>query len=355
MEDALLDPESRLTVLRRAARSLLSATAIDEAAQRLANLVVPDFADWCAVDRATGPRAWERVAVAHADPQKVRLALELEERYPPDPEQDRGVPHVLATGQAELGEEITDELLVQSAHDEEHLRILRELGLASYAVLPIALEGEVAGALTVVQSESKRRLTEQHLPALEDLATLAALAMKNAALAEARTKALGEANEQARRLRQVVDNLPDLAWTAEADGTIDYYSPRWAEYLGAHPAELQKRGWDGAMEPQHLEALRASWQSALAHGEPFELELQMRGADGTPRWFRCRAAPLADDDGEVERWFGITADIDELKRVAALMEAVKAQSDEAARLIERLRAERDEAREALASRQREET
>ena len=56
------------------------------------------------------------------------MAEEIAERYPPDPHADRGVHHVLRTGESELWPDIPDALIVEAARDEEHLRLIRELG-----------------------------------------------------------------------------------------------------------------------------------------------------------------------------------------------------------------------------------
>ena len=68
----------------------------------------------------------QRVAVAHVDPEKVALAARAAERYPADPRADRGVHQVLRTGASQLWPEITDEMIVAAAHDEEHLRLIRD-------------------------------------------------------------------------------------------------------------------------------------------------------------------------------------------------------------------------------------
>ena len=84
----------------------------------VANLTVPDLADWCAVDIIEEDGSLERLAVAHQDPEKVALAYELQKRYPPDPEAPYGMPNVLRTGEAEMMAEIPEELLEQAARDE---------------------------------------------------------------------------------------------------------------------------------------------------------------------------------------------------------------------------------------------
>jgi serine phosphatase RsbU (regulator of sigma subunit) len=134
--------------------------------------------DWCTVDLADegGIRS---VAVAHAQPEKVRLAEELRERYPPDPDEPTGLANVIRTGHPELYSRIPEELLTAGARDEEHLRILRELGLTSAMVVPLRAHGRTLGAITFVSAESGRRYTEADLAFAQELAGHAALAIDN--------------------------------------------------------------------------------------------------------------------------------------------------------------------------------
>jgi signal transduction histidine kinase/ActR/RegA family two-component response regulator len=150
--------------------------------QRVASLSVPTFADWAVVDMAEGGGRSRRLAVAHSDPSKLELALELNRRYPPDREAPHGVPNVLRTGRSELMGEITDAMLVSGARDEDHLRILRELGLKSYICVPLLVRGETLGVLSFVSAESGRRYDEHDLAVAEDLASRAAIAIENARL-----------------------------------------------------------------------------------------------------------------------------------------------------------------------------
>src|SRR5690606_24300774 len=131
-------------------------------------------------------------------PHKVQLAHELHRRYPPQPDAPHGVPHVLRTGLPELASEIPDELLVQSAYDEEHLAIARELGLKSYMVVPICSANRVLGAVSFVTAEATRRLDEDDLRLAEQLCNCAAIAIENARLY--RVAELARENERASRV-----------------------------------------------------------------------------------------------------------------------------------------------------------
>ncbi|HWG47207.1 MAG TPA: PAS domain S-box protein [Gemmataceae bacterium] len=174
--------EHVLRFLADASAALAEVVDYESTLQKVAHLAVPFFADWCTVDLAEMDGSVRRLAVAHVDPSKVSLAQELARCYPPDPNAPRGVHNVLRAGQSELMSDIPDSLLSQGAQDEEHLRILRELGLKSYMCVPLKVRGKMLGVLSFVMAESGRRYQAEDLALAEDLAHRAAVAVENARL-----------------------------------------------------------------------------------------------------------------------------------------------------------------------------
>jgi signal transduction histidine kinase len=171
--------------LAEASSALGALTDVDSALQNVATLAVPDFADWCAVDMADGDGGLRRVAVAHVDPAKVRLAHEIHRRRPPDPNAPTGVPQIIRSGRSELVADITDPMLVDGIKDPELHAIMRELGLRSYIGVPLTVRGKTLGAITFIAAESGRRYDAADLAAAEDLARRAAVAVENAQLYQA--------------------------------------------------------------------------------------------------------------------------------------------------------------------------
>ncbi len=149
--------------------------------EQISRLAVPAIADWCVVDLVEDETI-RRVSIAHADPAKERLADELQKRYPADPHAPTGVPNVVRTGRSEWHPDITDAQLSAAARDPDHLRILRELGIKSYVIVPIASREQVFGTIALVTSESGRRYSEADVRLAEDLARRAATAIENARL-----------------------------------------------------------------------------------------------------------------------------------------------------------------------------
>ena len=193
--------------LAEASRVLAGSLDVQETLRAVARLAVPEIADWCAVDLAEGDDI-ERVAVAHVDPARVELAHELQRRYPPDPRANTGVHGVLRHGIAELYPEITDEMLMASARDAEHLEAVRSVGLRSAMLVPMRVRDHVLGVLSFVSAESGRRFDEHDLQLAEDLALRAAGAVENARLYE--TAASIAATLQSSLLPPVLPEIPAI-------------------------------------------------------------------------------------------------------------------------------------------------
>ncbi|MDX2052856.1 MAG: PAS domain S-box protein [Polyangiaceae bacterium] len=174
--------EDRRQFIAGASAHLVSSLDYVATLTTVANLSVPTIADWCAIDMVAGEGRVERLAVAHADPGKVRFAKEVEQKYPPDPQSPYGVHEVIRTGKAQMMSEIPEALLIAAAVDDEHLRIIEELGLKSSMVVPLRCRGRILGAITFVAAESNRRFGPLDLSLAEEIAGIAALAVDNARL-----------------------------------------------------------------------------------------------------------------------------------------------------------------------------
>ncbi|MCA9132313.1 MAG: PAS domain S-box protein, partial [Planctomycetales bacterium] len=174
--------EHSLHFLAESSRSLSLLVDFRSTLQKVASLSVPDFADWCTVHMLEEDGSLQRLAVAHSDADKIKLADELERRYPPLPEATHGVMNVLRTGRAELMSDIPSAVLYEAAQDEEHLRLLQSLSLKSYMCVPLHAKERLLGVLTFVRAESGRRYESSDLALAEDLAHRAAVAIENARL-----------------------------------------------------------------------------------------------------------------------------------------------------------------------------
>lgn len=191
--------ESRMTFLAMASAELASSLDYEETLRTVARLAVPAIADWSAVDIMVGSDL-KRLAVEHIDPGKVRLAHEIQKRYPPDPDASYGVHHVIRTGRPEFIADIPDSMLAELARDEEWLRLVRQLGLRSYLAVPLVGVEGVLGAIVLVYAESGRIYTDADRLLAEDLARRATVAIENARLVSQLEDAHARLQEQAQEL-----------------------------------------------------------------------------------------------------------------------------------------------------------
>ncbi len=115
------------------------------------------------------------------------------------------------------------------------------------------------------------------------------------------------------RLRALAEGLPEVVWTANTRGEIEWFNRRFYEYTGEDPDPAGEIGWSGIVHPDDLAPTVDRWEQALREGALFEHELRTRGRDGGYRWFLVRAWPMRDPEGRILRWFGTSTDIHGLK------------------------------------------
>lgn len=113
--------------------------------------------------------------------------------------------------------------------------------------------------------------------------------------------------------RAMADNIPNLAWMANADGWIYWYNKKWYEYTGKTPEEMEGWGWQSVHDPEVLDTVLARWKHSLEQGEIFEMTFPLKGKDGNFRQFLTRVMPVYDEKGAISQWFGSNTDIQEQK------------------------------------------
>ena len=120
---------------------------------------------------------------------------------------------------------------------------------------------------------------------------------------------------QEKRLRDVVETIPALIFTALPDGSTTFVNKRWTEYTGLSVEQSSGVGWRRAIHREDLARHSEKWRISVAAGQLFEHEARFRcTADGGYRWFLVRGVPLRDQHGNIVRWFGTLTDIEDRKR-----------------------------------------
>ena len=116
-----------------------------------------------------------------------------------------------------------------------------------------------------------------------------------------------------RFLSQLANATPSILWTAAADGSITWVSPRWVRiYAGLTPLENIKT-WPQELHPDDRKRCAQAWAAALRDGSDYAIEVRHRRHDGVYRWFLTCAAPGCDSACDIVSWFGSTTEIHEFK------------------------------------------
>ena len=117
-----------------------------------------------------------------------------------------------------------------------------------------------------------------------------------------------------RELDLIVNAIPALAWSARPDGSAEFFTQHYRAYVGFPLEQLQGSGWTAAVHPDDLGRLITVWRSMMATGMGGEVEGRLRRFDGAYRWFLFRTNPMLDESGNILKWYGTNADIDDRKR-----------------------------------------
>jgi PAS domain S-box-containing protein len=131
--------------------------------------------------------------------------------------------------------------------------------------------------------------------------------------------------EEEASVRFLADAMPQIVWTAKADGNVDYYNKRWFEYTGLTFEQTKDWGWEAVQHPDDFAVCFRQWSKSIADGTPYDGEIRFkRGSDGAYRWHLGRAIPMRDDAGKIVRWVGTCTDIHDQKMTReALVESGK--------------------------------
>jgi PAS domain S-box-containing protein len=166
-------------------------------------------------------------------------------------------------------------------------------GAVDYVAVPIVPELLRAKVSVFTELHRKTRQLEQLNRELEQRV-------------EERTEQLRQSEEQ---FRTLANSIPQLAWMADAQGSIFWYNQRWYDYIGLGEDQIERWGWTSLQHPDHVGRTKERLEQAWSAGEFWEDTFPLLGKDGKFKWFIARAVPLRDSQGSVARWFGTCTDI----------------------------------------------
>jgi PAS domain S-box-containing protein len=303
-------------------------TALDyeRALEEFARIAVPRLGDWCVIDVLEEDDTIARYAAAHANPERHALIQKLRERYPADPQTGQGLPFTIRTGESQLIPEVTDDMLQvgRLAQNEEHARVLRELGFRSALVVPLRARGRILGAIGLgLGDETTRRYGPEDLTYAEDLARRAALALDNSRLFTERLRIAEELQRSRDELDFILAGVADGVTAQAPDGSLIYANDAAVETLGystvddllaAPPTEIMSRfemfDENGGPFPSD----RLPGRIALTGTKPDDAVVRFRVlSSGEEHWSVVKATPIFATDGTVLMAINVFEDITEHK------------------------------------------
>jgi PAS domain S-box-containing protein len=177
---------------------------------------------------------------------------------------------------------------------------------ACWSTVILASNGLVLGTFAIYWREP-RRPSEQDQKIIEQITHLAAVAIERK-----RNEAALQGSEE--RFRQIVDTIPGFVFTLSAAGKVELLNRQALEYFGTTIEEWKNSPDFSHVHPDDLPRVMDAYRGWLETGQPQDLELRQRRADGVYRWFQSRALPARDMEGRVAGWYILLTDIDDRKR-----------------------------------------
>jgi PAS domain S-box-containing protein len=134
------------------------------------------------------------------------------------------------------------------------------------------------------------------------------------------------------KLRQIIETIPTLVWSADPNFEPTHLNQRHLDYYGMQLEDFKRGGWKAFQHPDDLPETAKAISHAVQTGTSFQAVHRIRRADGEFRWHDSRGEPLRDRQGNIIQWYGLTVDIDEAKKAEDRLRRSEAYLAEAQRL-----------------------
>jgi PAS domain S-box-containing protein len=196
-------------------------------------------------------------------------------------------------------------------------------GISSFAGQPLMIGNRTLGVMAMF---SRKPLTAGTAETLASVADLIAQGIERKG-AEERLRA------SERTLRELTETIPQMLWSAEANGAIDYCNRRVQDYTGLGAEQVRGDGWLKSVHPDDFEKMNQAWTAAVSTGEPFQYEFRcLRATDHAYRWCISSALPLRDKEGRAVKWFGSVVDLHDWKEAQTALQTTQAELAQISRL-----------------------
>jgi len=316
--------EEERRFLERATEALVSSLDYHTTLNHLAQLIVPQLADWCTVYTLEGADQLVRVALAHSDPARQPMLEELHRCYPLRPDAPQGPMAVLRTGHPQLASNVTDDGLRDVAVDEAHLDLLRQLSVHTFLAVPLIARGRTIGVLSLVGSSGRMPFEEADVAFAAELARRAALAVDNAHLYHLAQQEIRDREEAERALREreaqlrlALQGARAGSWTCDLETGCMEWSEECFGLYGRDPSRFQPNleSWLACIHEDDRSAVERATRRALQLGCSHHIEFRVVHAGGEVRWLVELGQRVSGAPDKSAQFSGITLDITERKRV----------------------------------------
>jgi signal transduction histidine kinase/CHASE3 domain sensor protein len=149
----------------------------------------------------------------------------------------------------------------------------------------------------------------------------------------------GNEQESVARFKTLADSMPQIVWTADTNGDIDYFNQRWYDYVktsasasfnlaGKYPNS--ENDWTDHLHPGDVRKFFFSWQASLKSGQPLQAEVRLMDykAGDEYCWFLAKALPIYDNNRKIIKWHGTFTDINDLKRAELSIQQMAKQKED---------------------------
>jgi PAS domain S-box-containing protein len=134
------------------------------------------------------------------------------------------------------------------------------------------------------------------------------------------------------KLRQIIETVPGLIWSADPAGEPTQFNQRMLDYSGMQFEGYLQGGWEALLHPADFPETAKAFYHAIQTGTSFQAVHRLRRADGEFRWHHSCGEPLRDRQGRIIQWYGLSVDIDEAKKAEDRLRRSEAYLAEAQRL-----------------------
>ena len=185
--------EAAQRFLAAAGSALIATLDASSSHHRLAQLCVPDVADWCILAVPGADGLLHRVSIAHAETADLEIARRFQQQLTSDPAVPWDIAGALSSGRTQLYPRQDLDALRRQNASASYVQLLGELDARSAIVAPLAARGRTLGLMIWLTTGARRPYDSHDVELAEELARRTALTMDNARLLRESQQARREA------------------------------------------------------------------------------------------------------------------------------------------------------------------